>query len=90
MISVSAELGDFNPDEHKDGYLRGFELIPNQTRDFEQLVSEKHCQHRWVSIYKKTSAHIKYTFVCVSSEYFQVFSNGSYFNFLILCNFVKL
>ncbi|KAK7499453.1 hypothetical protein BaRGS_00009428, partial [Batillaria attramentaria] len=44
--AVQSELGDFNPDEHKDGYLSGFMFIPNQTREFEQLVAEKHRQHR--------------------------------------------
>ena len=47
---VLAELGDFNPEEHKDGYLHGFMFIPNQTREFEQLVSEKHRQHRSVTV----------------------------------------
>lgn len=44
--AVQSELGDFNPDEHKDGYLSGFMFIPNQSREFEQLVAEKHRQHR--------------------------------------------
>ncbi|XP_025096178.1 tyrosine-protein phosphatase non-receptor type 4-like isoform X1 [Pomacea canaliculata] len=44
--AVQSELGDFNPDEHKDGYLNGFMFVPNQTREFEQQVAEKHRQHR--------------------------------------------
>lgn len=46
VVFFSAELGDFNPDEHKDGYLNGFMFVPNQTREFEQQVAEKHRQHR--------------------------------------------
>ena len=48
LFSHLADLGDFNPEEHKDGYLHGFMFVPNQTRDFEQLVAEKHRQHRSV------------------------------------------
>ncbi|XP_076468051.1 tyrosine-protein phosphatase non-receptor type 4-like isoform X7 [Babylonia areolata] len=44
--AIQSELGDFNPDEHKDGYLHGFMFVPNQTREFEQLVADKHRQHR--------------------------------------------
>lgn len=45
-VFFTAELGDFNPEEHKDGYLNGFLFIPNQSLDFEKLVAEKHKQHR--------------------------------------------
>lgn len=48
VVFFSAELGDFNPDEHQDGYLNGFMFVPNQTREFEQQVAEKHRQHRQV------------------------------------------
>ncbi|CAG5120348.1 unnamed protein product, partial [Candidula unifasciata] len=44
--AVQSELGDFNPDEHKDDYLDGFLFIPNQSCDFLKLVAEKHKQHR--------------------------------------------
>ncbi|KAH9513354.1 Tyrosine-protein phosphatase non-receptor type 4 [Bulinus truncatus] len=44
--AVQSELGDFNPDEHKDGYLSEFAFIPDQSRDFEKQVAEKHKQHR--------------------------------------------
>ena len=48
FVLILAELGDFNPEEHKDGYLHGFMFIPNQTREFEKLVADKHKQHRLV------------------------------------------
>ncbi|XP_013061664.1 tyrosine-protein phosphatase non-receptor type 4-like isoform X1 [Biomphalaria glabrata] len=44
--AVQSELGDFNPEEHKDGYLSEFAFIPDQTREFEKQVAEKHKQHR--------------------------------------------
>ncbi|RUS91859.1 hypothetical protein EGW08_000430, partial [Elysia chlorotica] len=44
--AVQSELGDFNPEEHKDGYLTGFLFIPDQSEDFEKLVTENHKQHR--------------------------------------------
>ncbi|XP_076460431.1 tyrosine-protein phosphatase non-receptor type 4-like isoform X3 [Babylonia areolata] len=46
--AVQSELGDFNPEEHKSGYLHdhGFMFLPNQTPEFEQLVADKHRQHR--------------------------------------------
>ena len=43
---LSAELGDFCAEEHKPGYLSQMKLIPNQTQDFEQKVSELHRLHR--------------------------------------------
>lgn len=43
---LSAELGDFNPEEHISGYLSEFRFIPGQTEDFENEVSELHRQHR--------------------------------------------
>ncbi|XP_070210282.1 tyrosine-protein phosphatase non-receptor type 4-like isoform X4 [Littorina saxatilis] len=56
--AVQSELGDFNPEEHKDGYLHGFLFVPNQTRDFEQQVADKHRQHRG-----QTPADAEYNFL---------------------------
>ncbi|XP_059157704.1 tyrosine-protein phosphatase non-receptor type 4-like isoform X2 [Physella acuta] len=44
--AVQSELGDFNIEEHKDGYLSGFLFIPNQSEEFEKQVAEKHKHHR--------------------------------------------
>ena len=41
-----AELGDFCAEDHKPGYISQIKLIPNQTQDFEQKVSELHRLHR--------------------------------------------
>ncbi|KAK3587914.1 hypothetical protein CHS0354_014428 [Potamilus streckersoni] len=44
--AVQSELGDYNPDEHIDGYLSEFRFFPSQTEDFEKEVSEHHKKHR--------------------------------------------
>ena len=42
-----AELGDFNPDEHREGYLSELRFVPNQTDDFESEVTKHHQSHRY-------------------------------------------
>ncbi|XP_052809205.1 tyrosine-protein phosphatase non-receptor type 4-like isoform X5 [Mya arenaria] len=44
--AVQSELGDFNPDDHVDGYLSDLRFIPNQTDDFEKDVNKHHQSHR--------------------------------------------
>ncbi|BFY98244.1 hypothetical protein BsWGS_01284 [Bradybaena similaris] len=56
--AIQSELGDFNPEEHKEGYLNGFLFIPNQSLDFEKMVAEKHKQHRG-----QTPADAEYNFL---------------------------
>ena len=43
---VTAELGDYNQEDHLDGYLSDMRFIPNHTEDFEKEVMELHKQHR--------------------------------------------
>lgn len=43
------ELGDFDPDEHRPGYLEDFRFVPFQNADFESEVEQYHKQHRYVS-----------------------------------------
>lgn len=50
MICVTAELGDFNPDEHKDDYLAEYRFIPSQTEEFEKEVVKNHQSHRYAII----------------------------------------
>ncbi len=40
------ELGDFDPDEHRQGYLEDFRFVPFQNSDFENEVEQYHKQHR--------------------------------------------
>ena len=47
-IFVTAELGDFNPDEHRDGYLSEFRFVPAQDEEFEKEVAKHHQSHRFV------------------------------------------
>ena len=46
IFTISAELGDFNPEEHTPGYLSEFRFIPGQSEDFEKEVAELHKSHR--------------------------------------------
>lgn len=44
--AVQSEMGDFNPDEHIDGYLSEFRFVPNQNEDFEKEVAQHHKNHK--------------------------------------------
>ncbi|XP_069110904.1 tyrosine-protein phosphatase non-receptor type 4-like isoform X1 [Argopecten irradians] len=44
--AVQSELGDYNPEEHRDNYLTEYRFLPTQTEEFEKQVSEQHKQHR--------------------------------------------
>ncbi|XP_033762691.1 LOW QUALITY PROTEIN: tyrosine-protein phosphatase non-receptor type 4-like [Pecten maximus] len=44
--AVQSELGDYNPEEHRDNYLTEYRFLPTQTEEFEKQVSEQHIQHR--------------------------------------------
>ncbi|CAH0390949.1 unnamed protein product [Bemisia tabaci] len=45
---VQSELGDFDPQEYKNGpdYLRDFQFAPNQTLELEEKVMELHRTHK--------------------------------------------
>ncbi|KAL4222979.1 hypothetical protein ACF0H5_019020 [Mactra antiquata] len=45
-FAVQSELGDFNPDEHRDGYLSEFRFVPGQDEEFEKDVGKHHQTHR--------------------------------------------
>ncbi|XP_020917799.1 tyrosine-protein phosphatase non-receptor type 4 isoform X2 [Exaiptasia diaphana] len=42
---LQAELGDYDPKLHLDGYVGEFRFIPDQTEDFEERASEFHKHH---------------------------------------------
>jgi tyrosine-protein phosphatase non-receptor type 4 len=44
--TVQSELGDYNPIEHKPGYLHDLQLMPDQNEDTEHRISELHKLHR--------------------------------------------
>lgn len=45
-FQVQSELGDFNSEEHTDGYLSGLELLVDQNEETERQISELHKLHR--------------------------------------------
>ena len=47
---ILGELGDFDPDEHRPGYLEDFRFVPFQNADFESEVEQYHKQHRFVDL----------------------------------------
>lgn len=45
-FSFVAELGDYNPLEHLNGYLSSLRLLAEQTEEAERRISELHKLHR--------------------------------------------
>ena len=41
------ELGDYDPDEHQQGYLEDFRFVPFQNMEFENEVEQYHKQHKY-------------------------------------------
>ncbi|EPB73714.1 FERM central domain protein [Ancylostoma ceylanicum] len=44
--AVQSELGDYNPEEHPEGYLNQYRFAPGQSVDFAKRVAELHAMHR--------------------------------------------
>ncbi|XP_051880014.1 band 4.1-like protein 2 isoform X2 [Pristis pectinata] len=44
--TLQAELGDYDADEHKAGYVAELQFAPNQTKELEEKISELHKTHR--------------------------------------------
>ena len=42
VISVAAELGDYDPRRHSPGYVSEFRFISNQTVELESRIAELH------------------------------------------------
>ncbi|CAF5159183.1 unnamed protein product, partial [Rotaria magnacalcarata] len=42
---VQSELGDYDPEEHRQGYLEDFRFVPFQNPDFEKEVEQYHKEH---------------------------------------------
>lgn len=42
----TAELGDYQPEEHGPNYLSHMQLIPEQTDEMERKIAELHKLHR--------------------------------------------
>ncbi|GIY99481.1 hypothetical protein CEXT_626062 [Caerostris extrusa] len=56
--AVQSEIGDFNPEEHKNRYLADLRLIPNQTEEMEKKIAELHKLHKG-----QTPADAEYNFL---------------------------
>lgn len=48
FILFSAELGDYQIDEHGPNYLSGMQLIPGMNEDMERKISELHKLHKYI------------------------------------------
>jgi hypothetical protein len=46
ILHYLGELGDYDRDEHQQGYLEDFRFVPFQNVDFENEVEQYHQQHR--------------------------------------------
>ncbi|XP_067272767.1 band 4.1-like protein 2 isoform X15 [Pseudorasbora parva] len=44
--SLQAELGDYDPEEHRLDYISDIQFAPNQTKELEEKVVELHKSHR--------------------------------------------
>ncbi|XP_067881192.1 band 4.1-like protein 2 isoform X3 [Heterodontus francisci] len=44
--TLQAELGDYDADEHKAGYVSELQFAPNQTKELEEKIFELHKTHR--------------------------------------------
>ncbi|XP_071033049.1 tyrosine-protein phosphatase non-receptor type 4 [Parasteatoda tepidariorum] len=56
--AVQSEIGDFNPEEHKNGYLSELRLMANQTEEIEKKIAELHKLHKG-----QTPADAEYNFL---------------------------
>lgn len=79
----SAELGDYDGRRHSPGYVSEFRLVPNQTKELEQRISEIHQQQlKGVS---PTSAELKYLDKVKWHDMYGVDLHPVLVRFLILC-----
>ncbi|XP_064402254.1 tyrosine-protein phosphatase non-receptor type 4-like [Halichondria panicea] len=60
---MQAQLGDYDPDKHAPGYVADFHLIPKQTHDMDDRISQLH-----QSLAGKTSAESEFMFLSYSKS----------------------
>ncbi|MGH0145324.1 UNVERIFIED_CONTAM: hypothetical protein FKN15_052214 [Acipenser sinensis] len=53
--SLQAELGDYDPEEHRVDYISDFQFAPTQTKELEEKVVELHKTHRLVAHFTPSS-----------------------------------
>ncbi|CAF2905605.1 unnamed protein product [Rotaria sp. Silwood2] len=66
---VQSELGDYDPDEHRQGYLEDFRFVPFQNSDFDNEVEQYHKEHRGQS---PADAEVNYLRVVSSLDMYGV------------------
>ncbi|CAF1154657.1 unnamed protein product [Rotaria sordida] len=66
---VQSELGDYDSDEHRQGYLEDFRFVPFQNSDFENDVEQYHKEHRGQS---PADAEVNYLRVVSSLDMYGV------------------
>lgn len=49
-LTLQAEVGDYDAEEHRADYISDFQFAPSQTKELEDKVVELHKTHRSVSI----------------------------------------
>lgn len=42
FLLLTAELGDYDPDEHTENYISEFEIFPKQSHKLERKIAEIH------------------------------------------------
>lgn len=42
FLLLTAELGDYDPDEHPENYISEFEIFPKQSQKLERKMAEIH------------------------------------------------
>jgi len=47
FCAYSAEIGDYNLQEHTTGYLSKLRILPNQSSEIEKQISELHQLHKY-------------------------------------------
>ena len=45
VSTYTAELGDYSPRKHQQGYVSELQLFPGQTEDLEEKIAQFHREH---------------------------------------------
>ena len=49
LVSISAEIGDFDSQRLLPGYVSEFQFVPNQTEELEEQIAAFHRRLRFVN-----------------------------------------
>ena len=48
LCLLSAEVGDYDPQDHPPGYISQFKMLPKQTQKQEEKIAEFHKKFRYM------------------------------------------